>query len=132
MGWPQPPALFFVNNMTAVGIANRSIKQQRSRDMNVQYFWVIDQVDQNTFKIKWAPGLGNLADYFTKHFQPVHHCKVRPFYLHQKNKPRCLLKAPTPWDLRGCIKPMHSSIPVWRGNSPLPTHTTLHKAAAAE
>ena len=68
MGWKQGPTTIFVDNNTVSGICNSTIKQQRSRAMNGQYFWLIDQVNLNTYRIKWAPGLENMADYFTKHF----------------------------------------------------------------
>ena len=60
--------------------------------MNSQYFWLIDQVNLNTYRIKWAPGLENMADYFTKHFAEAHHCNVPPFYVHMHNSPRLILK----------------------------------------
>ena len=51
----QPRSLF--DNNTASGICNSTIKRQRSGAMNGQYFWLIDQVNLNTYRIKWAPGL---------------------------------------------------------------------------
>jgi hypothetical protein len=38
MGHPQPPTLVHCNNSTAVGIANNSVKKQRSRSMEMQFF----------------------------------------------------------------------------------------------
>ena len=63
MGWKQGPTTIFVDNNTASGICNSTIKRQRSRSMNGQYFWLIDQVNLNTYHIVWAPGLENLWDY---------------------------------------------------------------------
>jgi hypothetical protein len=40
MGHPQPPTLVHCNNSTAVGIANNSVKKQRSQSMEMQFFWV--------------------------------------------------------------------------------------------
>ena len=105
MGWPQKePTPIFVDNSTAHGIANNTIKRQRSRAMNMRYFWVVDQVTQQVFKVHWAPGIQNLADYFTKHHMAAHHKKVRPYYLHCSNSPRVLANAPSPQRLRGCAK----------------------------
>ena len=42
MGWRQVPTTIFVDNQTASGICNSTIKHQLSRSMNVQYFWLID------------------------------------------------------------------------------------------
>ena len=74
MGWKQGPTTIFVDNNTASGICKSTIKRQQSRTMNGQYFWLIDQVNLNTYQIKWAPGLENMADYFTKKFAAAHHC----------------------------------------------------------
>ena len=53
--------------------------------MNGQFFWLIDQVNLNTYQIVWSQGLENLDDYFTKHFAAVQHRNVRPFYVHMQN-----------------------------------------------
>ena len=58
MGWPQKePTPIFVDNSTAHGIADNTIKRQRSRAMNMRYFWVADQVTQQVFKVHWAHGI---------------------------------------------------------------------------
>ena len=88
MGWKHGPTTIFADNNTASGICNRKIKRQRSQAMNDQYFWLIDQINLNTYRIKWAPGLENMADYFTKRFAAAHHCDVRTFYVQMKNSPR--------------------------------------------
>ena len=90
--YKQGPTTIFVDNNTASGICNSTIKRQRSRAMNGQYCWLIDQVNLNTYRIKWAPGLENMADYFTKHFPAAHHRDVRPFFLQMKNSPRVIRK----------------------------------------
>ena len=99
MGWPQPPTELICDNTTVDGIANSTIKRQRSRAMNMRYFWIIDQVDGGHLKVRWAPGLENLADYFTKHHPAQHHRKVRPYYVHTNTSPRYLPRAPKPSDL---------------------------------
>ena len=62
IGWKQGPTTIFVDNNTASVIYNSTIKRQRSRAINSQYSWLIDQVNLNTYQIKWAPGLENMAD----------------------------------------------------------------------
>ena len=103
MGHPQPPSPVHVDNSTAVGIANDSVKKQRSRSMEMRFFWVTDQVNQKIYLVKWHPGQENLADYFTKHFDGKHHQEVRPWYLHETNSPRLLPRAAAPSALRGCV-----------------------------
>jgi hypothetical protein len=56
MGWPQPPTPMQTDNSTACGIVNRTIKQQKSRAMDMRFYWIRDRTDQNQFHIFWAPG----------------------------------------------------------------------------
>jgi len=91
------------DNKTATGIANDTVKKQRSRSMEMRFFWVTDQVKNGTYLIQWHPGQENLADYFTKHFDGKHHQEVRPWYLHMHNSPRHLPRAVAPSTLRGCV-----------------------------
>ena len=68
MGHPQPPTPVHVDYITAVGIANDSVKKQRSRSMEMRFFWVTDQVKNKQYLLKWHPGMEYLADYITKQF----------------------------------------------------------------
>jgi len=72
LGHPQPATPVHCDNATAAGIANNSIKKQRSRAMEMRFFWVADQVQRKLFDVHWYPGKENLADYFTKHFDAKH------------------------------------------------------------
>ena len=44
LGHVQPPTPVHCDNSTATGIANDSVKKQRSRSMEMRFFWVSDQV----------------------------------------------------------------------------------------
>ena len=103
LGHPQPRTHIHCDNATAVGIANNTVKRQRSRSMEMRYFWVSDKVAQNPYDIKWHPGKENLADYQSKHHVGAHHQNVRPWYLHEKNSPSVLPRAPRPSSLKGCV-----------------------------
>ena len=97
--------------------------------MNGQYFCLIDQVNLNTYHIVWAPGLKNLADYFTKKITAAHHRNVRPFYVHMHNSPRVIGKVDKKVSdekvsdkkvsarFRGCVN--IPTIPVARTRTPL-------------
>ena len=97
--------------------------------MNGQYFLLIDQVNLNTYRIKWAPGLENMADYFTKKFAATHRSDVRPFYVQMENSPRVIRKVNKKVSdkkvsdetvsarLRGCVN--IPTIPVARTRAPL-------------
>ena len=67
LGHPQPQNPIHVNNMTVIDIVNNTIKQQRSRAMEMPYFWLFEQMAQQYLKIYYQPGLENLANYATKH-----------------------------------------------------------------
>ena len=123
MGFKQGPTTIFVDNNNASGICNNTTKRQLSRSMNGQYFWLIDQVNLNTYRIVWAPGLENLADYFTIHFSAARHHAVRPYYVKMPNSPRTIRKVNKEADgtssaqLRGCVDvPARSGV---RGRAPL-------------
>ena len=83
MNWPQPPTPIQVDNFTALGIANQTIKQKLSKAMNMRFHWVIDRIKQGQFRVYRRPGSTNLADYPTKHHSTEHHIKVLSFYLHE-------------------------------------------------
>ena len=82
------------DNSTANEIMNGTIKQQRSKAIDMRYYWLKDRVEQGQFKIFWEPGDANWADYFTKHHPPTHHKKIRP---------ACLLEDNSPADMQGCL-----------------------------
>jgi hypothetical protein len=90
MGHTQPPTPVEVDNSTTVGFANKSMKQRKSRSMDMRFYWIQDRVKQRQFDIHWRPGTTNLADYFTKHHSTSHHRRMRPTYLHILN---CLQSA---------------------------------------
>jgi len=100
LGHPQPPTPVHVDNSTAVGITNGTIKRQRSRAMEMRYFWACDQVNAGHFNVVWHPGLENLADYYSKHHEASHHKHVRPFYLQCPESPLELPRAEAPKILR--------------------------------
>jgi hypothetical protein len=78
MGHPQPKTPVHCDNATAVGIGNNTIKRQRSRSMEMRYFWVGDKTAQDMFVLSWHPGQENQADCQSKHHIGSHHLAVRP------------------------------------------------------
>jgi hypothetical protein len=40
----------------------------------MRFNWVEDRVQKGEFLIYWACGKDNLADYYTNHHSPAHHC----------------------------------------------------------
>ena len=111
LGHPQPATPLKTDNSTADGIMNSTVKQQRSKAIDMRFYWLRDRVEQGQFRIYWAPGSENFADYFTKHHPPSLHKRVRSIYLHTPDSPT---------DLQGCLELLKS-----------PTHSTKrnHKSA---
>ena len=72
----QAPTPIQVDNTTAVGFANSRIKQKATKTINMRFYWIRDQVNQNEFLIYWGPGAGSYVDYVSKHHLPKHHQKV--------------------------------------------------------
>ena len=81
LGHPQPPTPIQVDNTTAVGFVDKIIKQKRSKAIDMRFYWLQDRFNLGQFKIYWAPGTKNLADYHSKHHHPSHHKKMRPTIL---------------------------------------------------
>jgi hypothetical protein len=86
LGWPQPTTPIQVDNSCAAGIINNTVKQRRSKAIDMRFYWVRDRVNQGQFRVHWRPGHENLADYFTKHFSPKHHQDMRSTYLHEPSE----------------------------------------------
>jgi hypothetical protein len=73
LGFPQlEPTPFISDNECAVGVANRTVKQRRSKAIDMRFHWIRDRVKLGDFTVTWRAGKDNLADYFTK-AHPVHH-----------------------------------------------------------
>jgi hypothetical protein len=101
LGHPQPPTPIQTDNSTAAGIATDSVKQKRSKAMDMQFYWIRDRVRQGQYLVYWRKGSTNRADYFTsKHHPALHHQAIRSSYLHMpkasnKNYFECLQEKDT-------------------------------------
>ena len=82
MNHPQDPTPVQTDNSTASGLADDSIKQQKTRAIDMRFHWIRDRQQQQHFRIYWDKAKRNLADYFTKHHSPTHHQAMRHTYLH--------------------------------------------------
>ena len=90
MGHLQPPTPIHVDNKTAVGIVNSTIKRPRLRAMNMRYFLLLCSKAQRIPNIIYHPGQENLGDYQTKLHNGAHHKRVRPIYVYTSTSPRFL------------------------------------------
>ena len=80
MGHPQPPTPIEVDQETAIGFLKSTMKQKRSKAMDMRFYWVKNRVNQNQFLIYWRPGTNNVGDYVSKHHSPAHHQTMRPSF----------------------------------------------------
>jgi Reverse transcriptase (RNA-dependent DNA polymerase) len=84
MGYPQPATPVVTDNSTAAGIANATVKQRRSKAIDMRYYWVRDRTRQKQFQIVWRKGKYNRADYISKHHPASHHQAIRSAYVSGK------------------------------------------------
>jgi hypothetical protein len=56
LGHPQPPTPIQTDNSTAQGILTDTVKQKRSKAIDMRYYWLRDRVRQQQFYIHWQPG----------------------------------------------------------------------------
>eukprot|EP00536_Pseudo-nitzschia_multiseries_P001199 jgi/Psemu1/180551/e_gw1.15.67.1 len=96
LGHPQPANPLKTYNNTAEGILNGTIKQKRSKPIDMRFYWLRDRAKQGQSNIFWEPGKHNLANYPTKHHPAgSHHKKVRSIYLYKSDSLRTI---------QGCIE----------------------------
>jgi hypothetical protein len=87
MGHPQQPTLIVCDNSCAVGLANNTVRQRRSKAMEMRFHWVRDRVRQGQFRVEWRVGRLNLADYFTKDYPVRHFIAMRKFFVDTPPRP---------------------------------------------
>jgi hypothetical protein len=66
MGHPQPPTPLLCDNEFAIGLGNDTIKQKRSKSIDMRFHWLRDRIRQGQFTLRYLAGKQNLADFFTK------------------------------------------------------------------
>eukprot|EP00957_Ditylum_brightwellii_P022988 1735164-Ditylum_brightwellii.AAC.1 len=60
MGHPQPPTPVMTDNSTACEIINSTVRQCRTRAIDMRFYLVRDRCAQGYFLVYWAPGKYNL------------------------------------------------------------------------
>jgi hypothetical protein len=98
----QPPTPTETDNTTAPGYSNGTIKQKRTKAMDMRFYWIKDRVKQGQFNVYRGRGFQNLADYFTKQHLPAHHKWIRNVYIHADERP-INRKGIRDSALRGCV-----------------------------
>jgi hypothetical protein len=54
MGHPQPATSMAINNNTASSIATVTVKQKRSKAIDMRCYWIRDRVCRGQFQIYWS------------------------------------------------------------------------------
>ena len=103
LGHKQPPTSIQTDNTTAAGLANKRLRQRKSRSIDMRFHWIRDRAKQGQFIIYWGPGKDNKGDYHSKHHPAVHHRLVRYDYLHPSPDASKYAFGLSPKDLRGCV-----------------------------
>ena len=83
LGHPQSPTPIQVDNTTCAGFANDTIKQKRTKSIDMNHYWLQDRTRLGQFLVYWRAGGLNYADYHTKHHSPTHHVNERSTYLYE-------------------------------------------------
>ena len=80
--YPQQATTILCDNKCAEGIALDTIKQKRTKSIDMRFHWICDRIQQKQFIVTWRKGADNLADFFTKPL-PVHiHQSIMPLLVH--------------------------------------------------
>jgi hypothetical protein len=107
------------DNSTAFGILNETIKQKRSKAIDMRYHWLTDRVRQKQFDVYLRPGRENLGDYHTKHHSAQHHKVMGGLILHEANSLQVL---------RGCVKLLPLPQPPLRARTDAQTNPSAKRA----
>jgi len=114
LGHIQGPTPLQFDNKSATGIMNDTVRQKRSKHMDMRFYWLRDRARQKQFHIHWKPGTENLGDYPTKHHPTKHHQEVRAKYVSNN-----VTTIGTHAHCKGVFKPVPR--PQWVGR-PTPMH----------
>jgi hypothetical protein len=102
LGHAQAPTPIQVDNTTSDGFANSTMKQKRSKAMDMRWYWLRDRVNQGKILVYFRPGKDNLADPFTKHHTPAHIREMKPKFMHTTEH---LAHTVIHHLVRGCVNP---------------------------
>ena len=89
MGHPQTdPTPVTTDNNTAHGLTMGTMTSKASKSNDMRFQRLKCRRAQRLFKILWAKGSLNRADYPSKHHPAQHHLKVRPAYVIDRVAPQ--------------------------------------------
>jgi hypothetical protein len=77
-GHAQPATPILCDNEFATGLANDTIKQKKSKSIDMCFHWLHDRIRQGQFTITHLKGSLNLANFFTKTLSCAQHQEMMP------------------------------------------------------
>ena len=86
LGHPQPPTILTTDNSTTAAFAQNNLKMKKSKSWDMRYFWLRQEDLEKVLRVKWDSGKNIKADYFTKHFPPSYHVRMRPTLFLPENR----------------------------------------------
>ena len=86
----QPATPPKMDNSTTEGFVNSGMKPEHSKTWYMKWYWLRYKEILEQLIVYWYKGTNNDADYFTKHHRPIHHCQMRPRYIHTSNLVRTI------------------------------------------
>ena len=108
LGHIHPPSPVQTDNLMAQGFATKSMKQRKSKAIEMNFYWVQDQQHLGNVDIFWRPKELNMVDYFTKHHAPIVHRKCVPLFYMSTILLACLTSIIYHM-LRGCVDSTYST-----------------------
>ena len=78
LGYPQPPTSLLCDNTCAVGLATNTVRQHRSKSVDMRFHWIRDRIQQNQFTVHLRKGALNLANFLTKILPVTAHKAIMP------------------------------------------------------
>jgi hypothetical protein len=82
MGHAQPATPLLGDNKFANGLGSDTIKQRRSKSIDMRFHWLRDRIRQGQFVMQYLSTDLLLADFFTKTFPTKAHQATMPRLVH--------------------------------------------------
>jgi hypothetical protein len=71
LGYPQQPTTIMIDNTVAEGLAADTINAERSKSMDVRFFWLRDRIQKGQFAVTHLAGKWNISELFYQVAPPV-------------------------------------------------------------
>ena len=76
----QPPTLVQVENTTSMIFIKGTLKEKRTKSMDMKHHRLKDRQEQKEFQFHWRLGKCDLVDPFIKHYSSKEHLRFRKIF----------------------------------------------------